>query len=40
VKEGAKQSRPEAYAEAIACEIAREPVIGSVLEIFDGEVLK
>ena len=39
-KEGAKQARPEAHAEALASEIAREPVIGSVLEIFDGEVLK
>jgi DNA polymerase-3 subunit gamma/tau len=39
-KGAAKQIRPEEHAEAMASEIAREPVIGSVLEIFDGEVLK
>jgi DNA polymerase III subunit gamma/tau len=34
-----KHNRPEAHAAAIESEIAREPIIGSVLDIFDGEVL-
>jgi DNA polymerase III subunit gamma/tau len=35
-----KQNKPDKHAVAIESEIAREPVIGSVLEIFDGEILK
>jgi DNA polymerase III subunit gamma/tau len=35
-----KHDKPEAHAMAIESEIAREPVIGTVLDIFDGEVLK
>jgi DNA polymerase-3 subunit gamma/tau len=36
---GLIQNKPEAHAAAIKSEIAREPIIGSVLDIFDGEVL-
>ncbi|MBN1131399.1 MAG: DNA polymerase III subunit gamma/tau [Chitinispirillaceae bacterium] len=40
-KGAASHIRPKAaHAEAMASEIAREPVIGAVLDIFDGEVLK
>ena len=35
-----KHAKPEAHAAAIESEIEREPVIGTVLDIFDGEVLK